>query len=117
MEALALFCFECNESVNRIQNPFFVCPFVFVCVLICPFYIYSSYASSVGGSFVVKAMQTLFAAEIREFSGSWADPAFVGLTLIYDQRERQMFRRSDEKEEKDEHFSKAKKKTRKLFFV
>ena len=39
--------------------------------------------------------------KIREFSGSWADPAFVGLTLIYDHGERQMFRRSDDEKEKE----------------
>ena len=53
-------------------------------------------AAAAEGSFVVRAMQTLLAAEIREFSGSWADSAFVGLTLIYDHRERQMFRRSED---------------------
>ena len=53
-------------------------------------------AAAAEGSFVVGAMQTLLAAEIREFSGSWADSAFVGLTLIYDHRERQMFRRSED---------------------
>ena len=60
----------------------------------------------------MNAMQTLFAknlfakiflpGQIREFSGSWADPAFVGLTLIYDHGERQMFRRSDEEEKEEE---------------
>ena len=53
-------------------------------------------AAAAEGSFVVRAMQTLLVAEIREFSGSWADSAFVGLTLIYDHRERQMFRRSED---------------------